>query len=1199
MIQLSHEKGAFLVAMNWTDEQQAAIDSKQQNLLLSAAAGSGKTAVLVGRIVARLTDEKTPIPADRLLVVTFTNAAATEMRERILASLTVMAEAQPENAFLANQLLLIKKAQITTIDAFCIDLLRQHFVTAGLSPDFRIADPTENTVMRDKALDDVLTQMYDDEVYADAFFALLESYANAKANDKMFREMVHALFLFAMSLPNPKTWLLRSAEAFSDCTTFEDTIWCDFVLKEIKSELQKCISEYNFMISLAQEDGFSAYETVLVEEREQLKKVQALSTYDSLKENLDAFSFKTRPRVPKDFLPIYMETINHTRDRIKKVRMARLREKFLSISANEQMDAIKKMYPAMQCLSEIVIRLMDTFLDHKLEKNMLDFNDCEHLCLSILVDENGNITDTAEEIKNQFDEIYIDEYQDTSKLQEAIFSAIKKEDNLFMVGDIKQSIYRFRNTDPTLFLEKQTSFSDDADAKNRKIILSKNFRSRKNVLSCVNYIFERIMSQDSGEVDYNDEQKLYPGASFPDDAVAPLDTDTQLCLINLSALKESADEDMEDVEKIEYEAILTADKIAELMESGEQIYANGVYRPVRYSDICVISRNVKDVSQVLPAVLSERGIPCFCENVGGFLNSTEIITAIAMLSVIDNPMQDIPLLTVLRSVMFGFSADTLAKIRCYDKYGTFYDALKACAKTSAPESESAREVLAFVSTYIEKSKYMSVSVLLQDLYNQTGFYDAQQTQPNGVVRRANLRLLHNRAKEFERTGLKGLYSFLQFIEGYQASGSDFDAAKTIGVEQDAVRIMSIHKSKGLEFPVVILFGIERSFNKMDLLKGVLYHANLGYGPKFVDTKLRITYPIAPRVAVEYALRSESLAEEMRILYVAMTRAKEKLIFIGAVQDVTKRINACADGGAIRKIPAHITSEADSYLDWILLALLNHPDCGALRTYSETERKICADDSRFSVEIVGDIATFLPVEMIEEEKAKVPKNEISEILPLLSYVYPNQEDTVLPTKITVTELKRKNQEIEEGSVYLFQPKTVPNVSTKKLTGAQIGTAYHVVMQHLDLTRPLDNKDEIRLQIIEIKEKGYLTDQEAGAVNPEKIVKFFLSGAGHFVLSANKVRREVMFAITECASKLSKEFKSNQDIMLQGVIDCVAETDEGLYIIDYKTEKTFSPQDTVEKYKVQLECYKMAAERIFHKPVLGKMLYLFDTDMSLML
>ena len=1181
------------MATNWTEEQRAAIETKNHNLLLSAAAGSGKTAVLVGRIIERLTDKENPILADRLLVVTFTNAAAAEMRERIISALSDLTEKNPNDSFLQNQLVLAKKAQITTIDSFCIDVLRNHFAGANLSPDFKIADPTENSLMRDEVLDEVITEMYDDEVFADDFFLVLESYANSKANDTAFRELIHSIYNFSMSLPNPKEWLRDAAEEFNKEKDFNNTIWCHALLKEAKEEIEAQLLDYDTMKSFAREDNLLDYETHLLEEGEMIKGLLNFDCYDDLKCAIENITYKNRPKKPKDFEPRFLDTINDMREKNKK-RLKKTFDTFFNLTSYEQGEAILKSYPLMRCVSEIVIRLIDKFLEAKLNRNVIDFSDCEHMCLELLVDENGKLTQTANEIKNKYDEIYIDEYQDTSRLQEAIFSAIKKEDNLFMVGDIKQSIYRFRNTEPTLFKAKRELYMSGESEKDRLIILSKNFRSRENVLNSVNYIFERVMSEKSGEIEYDDTEKLYYGANFPDDAVNPVDTKCDVCIIDVSSVEELSEDD--ETEKTYLQAQLTAKKIAELIKSRAEIFDKGIYRPIKYSDICIISRNTKSSAPILVSVLSELGIPCFSENTGEFLESIEITTMLSILSVIDNPVSDIPLLAVLRSIIFGLSSDELANIRCADKKSSFYDALIACSHTDTPEGAISKNVLMQINDFREKSKYMSVSDLILEIYNKTGFYDAQRTQPNGEIRQANLRLLYSRAKEYEKTAFKGLYSFVRFINDYSASGSDFDAAKVVGSEQDAVRIMSIHKSKGLEFPVVILFGAEHKFNMQDLSKGILYHAEYGFGPKFVDTDLRITYPFAPRVALSSVLKRESIAEEMRILYVAMTRAKEKLIIIGSEKNLKAKINSLSNSGNERKI-SNIKSLGNSYLDWIIASLINHPDGKPLRDMCDLSKPVIEDNSRFLVEIYETPESVYMEENETLENEQIENFNIDpQILKTVFYEYPNMDDTHLPSKITVTELKRKVQDTDTDAVYLFKPERKLKRSTK-LTSAEIGTAYHTVMQHIDLSGKLECREDVVSQINIIKDKGLLTNEEAGAINPEKILKFFLSNTGKLIKSAKKVKREVMFGIERPAKTLLPEFKSEKNIMLQGVIDCVAETDDGLIIIDYKTDKTYNDNDTVEKYKIQLECYSMAAETIFKKKVILKILYLFDSDMGI--
>lgn len=1180
------------MANNWTQDQQAAIVSKGQNLLLSAAAGSGKTAVLVERIISRITDSTDSIDADRLLVVTFTNAAANEMRERVIKALEEKIAATPQDKALTRQLTLVKKAQITTIDSFCIDVLRKHFVEANLPPDFCVADPTECKVMLEDALDNVINEMYDDAVFGADFLNLMESYANSKANDINFRGLITSIYYFSTSLPYPEKWLEESAERFNIEDDFNRSEYKYFLMQEVYAECARCVSEYNIMIELAQQDNFSSYASLFFEERDFFEKCLAISDYTELKEEVDNFIFKRRPAVPKDLQPVYVDTLNEMRDKIKYKRMGKLREKLLNLTAIQQENAIKKMYPLMVCLSETVKRLGREFSDMKLKKNMLDFSDCEHYCLNIL--SNPEIADL---IRQRFDEIYIDEYQDTSKLQEAIFGSIKKENNLFMVGDIKQSIYRFRNTDPILFKTKRDEFSKEENAVDRKIILSKNFRSRENILACVNCIFERIMSEEAGEIDYNEDEKLYLGADYPDAAINPMSYDTELAIIDTKTI---SDTEEDDYGKIELEAVYCANRIAELVESGVEVYDKGKYRKITYSDICIISRNVKDNAVILNSVFADFGIPCYAESTGGYFNSREVEIVLSLLAVIDNPYQDLPLLTVLRSIIFNLSSEQLARIRCYDKKKPYYDAMKICAESDTDEGATCREIISVIENFSGKAKRMSVSQLILDIYNTTGFYDAQQTLTNGVIRRANLRLLYNRAKCYENTGLRGLYSFIKFINDYRNTGNDLETAKLTGEHNDAVRIMSIHKSKGLEFPVVILFAAEHKFNLQDLHRGVLYHADLGYGPKFVDTDLRITYTFAPRAALESVLYRESVAEEMRILYVALTRAKEKLIIIGADKNIKRKIRSCLSGEFSARISGALVSEHTSYLDWIIMALVDHNDGEVLREYLDSDREwhLFDHDSKFAIKIISSTDEMYFGSNDNHEHKETGVIDENKLISLISYQYENADDTRLPSKITVTELKkRKEQEILEGGTEIFKKPVKVKEKATGLTSAEIGIAYHTVLQRYDLTAPTDTREDIKNQIDEIKEKGFLTEEEAGAVNPDKILKFFKSGTGRMILTAKEVKREVMFGVTIPAKNFIQGTNSDKEIMLQGVIDCLIVTDEGLVIIDYKTDRNFDETETVEKYRIQLDCYKYAAEKIFKKPVISKILFMLDSNMAM--
>lgn len=1181
------------MATKWTKEQLSAIESKGQNLLLSAAAGSGKTAVLVERIISRITDRENPVDADRLLVVTFTNAAANEMRERIISGLEKIHLKDPENSNIVRQLTLVKRAQITTIDSFCIDVLRKFFVEAELPPDFSIADPTECKVLLDEVLDDVINEMYDDATYGTDFLCLMESYASSKANDRAFRELLTSIYYFSTSLPYPDEWLDNSADKFLIKGSFSDSVYKDIIIKEAHEECQRAVSEYSQMIELSEEDMLFNYVSLFKEEMQIFKECIEIFDYDELKNKLDNIEFKRIPTVAKDLTPVHIDRIKDMRKKIKERRVGKLCEKLLNLTSSQQEKAINKMYPLMKCLSETIKRLSLRFLEQKLSKNMLDFSDCEHFCLNVLKKQ-----EVAQLIRYKYDEIYIDEYQDTSKLQEAIFASIKKENNLFMVGDIKQSIYRFRNTDPILFKTKRDEFSKDADSLNRKIILSKNFRSRKNILASVNYIFERIMSEDSGEIDYNEDEKLYLGADYPEDSPNPLDYETEVAIIDTKAISE----DEEDLGKIELQAMYCAKRIAELIDSGAQVSEGGKYRKITYKDICIISRNVKDNAVILNAVFSDYGIPCYAENTGSYFESREVEVMLSMLSVIDNPYQDLPLLTVLRSVIYNISSEELAKIRTYNKKGSYYDAIIDCSKEETDEGKLCRGIIASLESFSEKSKRMSVSELILDIYNTTGYYDAQQVLTNGIIRCANLRLLYNRAKSYENTGLRGLYSFIRFINNFKETGNDLTAARLASEQNDAVTIMSIHKSKGLEFPVVILFAAEHQFNLMDLHKGVLYHADYGYGPRFTDTDLRITYNFAPRAALESTLYRESIAEEMRILYVALTRAKEKLIIIGSDKNIKKKINASLSGDNKKRISPALVSERMSYLDWIIMALLDHTDADVLRSYldSDSKKHLLDDDSRFLIKIIDNTEEMKNFGVLGQNANQEISPDESAIVSLMNFSYPDIDDTKLPAKITVSELKkRRDTEILSDGYEIFKkPKSVKE-KVSGLSYAEIGIAYHTVLQKYDLTAPTETKEDIKAQIDIIRSKGFLTEEEAAAVNPDKILKFFKSGTGKMLLSAKEVKREFMFGVAIPAKNFITTTKSEKQIMLQGVIDCLLIYDDSIVIIDYKTDRSFDAQDTVEKYRIQLDCYKYAAEVIFKKPVIRKILYMFEGDMGMSL
>ncbi len=1174
------------MARSWTPAQSDAISARGADLLVAAAAGSGKTAVLVERIIQRITDATQPVDLDRLLVVTFTNAAAAEMRQRIGAALSEKLEQDPANELLTRQLALLPKASVTTMHAFCHKILRANFNLLGLDPNFSLADPTENELIRLAALEEVIEEMYSDPVYAEDFLKLTEAYLNIKNTDS-FYSLINHMYDFAMSLPDPTVWLFESAERFGveQTASFDESPMAMLVLEAGKGKAESVIKKYDAMIHMAdRDDGGEVLVPFLRHEQMMFQSLAETESYSDFYEKLENLTFKTIPSAPKGSMPRYREAIRGMRDDVKGKDVKKLKEDLFFLPAEEQSEILGKLYPQMRCLSETVRRLMLRFDEKKSEKNLLNYNDLEHGTYRLFTDEDGKPSELAESVKDQFDEILIDEYQDTSALQEAIFMSIKKEGGLFLVGDVKQSIYRFRNTNPLLFREKKDRYIEAADAIERKIILSKNFRSRAEVLGGINFVFSRIMSPEAGELAYNEEEMLYPGAKYPDMA-KPLSAETELCLIETG--EQSKDDD--ELEATEAEAIVAAQKIKELIDSRYQVLGKDGVRTIRYRDICILMRSTKNTAACFAETLSAFGIPCYSDAGSSFLQSEEITVMLSLLKIIDNPHQDIPLLSVLRSQLYSLSPDEMAEIRLSDRKSDLFDALTKRAEQADGLGRRLSDFLTALSDYREKSRQMDTAELVWYLYMQTGFYEAQATLPGGTLRRLNLRLLYTRAAAFEKTGLKGLYSFIRFIDEYQAIGGDYDAARSIGEEQDVVRIMSIHKSKGLEFPVVILAGTGRKFNVRDLQEKVLIHSELGYGPQYIDTDLGIVYNNAARSAVKQVMHKETLSEEMRILYVAMTRAREKLIMLGSGKNLADQIKKCAPGAMEKQVAGFFALEARSYLHWLFMALLSHPDGQLLRELSETDAVVPADSSsKFSLEFLNAEELMLPQEKAEEHQPAGDAAVLDSLLPLLQYEYAYQEETKLPAKITVTEVKRAMAEEEPDSVYLYPQPDFLRRHSGRISAAETGTAMHTVLEHLDFQN-CGTLQDVCSQISNMQQKGFLTKEEAEAVLAEQIFAFMQSDLGARICRADAVKREVSFGIPADTEGI---FGQSGQVMLQGMIDCVLFEEDGISIIDYKTDKTGTPEEILERYKIQLACYKNAAETLYGKKVLHCYLYLFS-------
>lgn len=1239
----------------WTDEQLSAIKTRNCNLLVAAAAGSGKTAVLVERIIRIITNKDNPVDIDKLLVVTFTNAAAAEMRERIAAAISKALDKEPTSKNLQKQLTLLNRANITTMHSFCLDVIKNNFHKIDLDPSFRIGDQTEGILIKDEVIETLFEEKYDQE--DTEFTSLVEAFSTYK-NDDNLKELIINMYNFIMSGPWPENWLKENAEAFNIETMekLNNSKWVLVLKNSIKVEIEGYIKMLEKAIEIINlTDGLEPYLETFSNELYSIK-----NAYNSIDCGLDdiysslcSISFGRLKSIKKDKVSDEnaQNTVKSIRDDIKK-KISELINNIFSVTPEEMLINIKGAYPTIKKLTEIVLEFGEKFSQKKKEKNILDFNDLEHLCLKILSDkdENGNIipSKTAIEFKNLFDEVLVDEYQDSNNVQETIIELVSRRKdefpNVFMVGDVKQSIYRFRQAKPELFMEKYINYTLE-ESNNRKIQLYKNFRSRKEVIDGVNYIFKEIMSETIGELEYTDEEALNLGASYEnseDENVilgGPIEVNIIEKSIEESDLnKEKLDEEdfeNEEIEGVNLEGKIVAKRIKELMTTtGNNVFKvldkeTGEYRPIKYKDIVILLRATKNWSESLLDELGQEGIPAYADTGSGYFESIEIRTIMSLLRVIDNPMQDVPVIAVLKSPIMGFSAEDLSIIRLKNKEKYFYENIADIAEGNI--CDISEELITRCKGFLEKLEiwrnkaiYMPIDEFIWYLYMDTAYYGYVGAMPNGVLRQANLKILFQRAKQFEQTSFKGLFNFINFINKLTKSSGDMGSAKILGENEDVVRIMSIHKSKGLEFPVVFLCGTGKQFNLMDLNKNILYHDELGFGPDFVDLEKRVSIGTIAKEAIKKKMKLETLSEEVRILYVACTRAKEKLIITGTVNNIQKSIEKWVSSASLDYnliLPSEIL-KGKSYLDWIGMSLCQHNDGKVLREKIAVSNEISKDDnSKWDIKLWkrSDIVVNNEDGKLEEEKEvklsileeEYDKDVYGEVDKILSYKYPLKESTKLKSNISVSDLKKRNaefidQHVESINIEEVESKNKRTIITPKflqeekgLTAAEKGTAVHFVMKKIDLDK-VSSIHEIKDQIQYLYENDFILEEEMKAVNPSKILNFFKSDLGKMMTELHKegkkIYRELPF-YTEISSvnidnTLSEEYE-NEKVRLQGIIDCFFEYNGESILLDYKTDYVSKDNEAElqKKYIKQLDYYSDAVFKITGKKVSKRYLYSF--------
>ncbi|MDO5410692.1 MAG: helicase-exonuclease AddAB subunit AddA [Lachnospiraceae bacterium] len=1207
------------MANRWTIQQEQAIDLHKRNLLVSAAAGSGKTAVLVERIVRMITEED-GIDVDQLLVLTFTRAAAMEMKERISARINRMLAEHPEHIRLKRQAALIGHANITTIDSFCLRVVRDYFGELDLDPDFRVGDEGELTLLQADCMAELLEQYYE-EGNPD-FLEFAEAYGGGKGDERL-EEYIRKVYRFAQSCPYPEDWLSEASAGFriSSLEELEELPFMKFLKQFYQMLFQELYGQAQSLLEICLEpDGPYAYEEMM---RSDLQQIQSFKQAHTMRE-----------------LCICAANTKFVRKTTKRQKEADERKKaFVSSGRDEIKDRVKKtaqelsgfdvesILPAMQGLQkpmEVLLKLAADFNSlycaAKAEKNILDFNDLEHLALSVLVKKGEGRTDAARELQKQFTEILVDEYQDSNYLQDMILESISgKEDgcpNMFMVGDVKQSIYRFRMARPEIFMDKYENYSKE-DSLYQKIDLQKNFRSRDSVLDGINRIFKRIMTKTLGNIEYDADAALYPGAAYPeakeenqgyitDEAHKAL----KLVLIDLDkqdAVDYMQDNQLEgDVNAAAAEAHAAAAEIRRITapENGQLVLdkETGAYRRASYRDIVILLRSVTGTVGTYLDVLTAEGIPA-CALASGYFDALEVQVILSLLQIIDNPLQDIPLAAVMKSPVGNFGADELAEIASfYKKAGSsadrgLYPAIRYYLEHQQESflGEKLKQFCERLETYREKADYLQVCELIQFLYQDTGYYDYVSAMPAGVVRRMNLDMLVEKAISYEKTSYHGLFHFVRYMEHLKKYEVDFEQGQAFGEQDDIVRIYSVHKSKGLEYPIVILGGMARKFNHLDSRSAVLLHPELGIAADYIDVERRCKVPSAAAIAIARRLKLDTLGEELRILYVAMTRARETLIMTAADSRLKKHIEQYEqlynDGGFL---PFHKLSSAGSYLEWIFMAAgdrledwmeikkLTVSDVFTEPAVREAENISRMDELRQLAED-AQISEIVYDEQMKRTLDRIRKNR-----------YEYEESTKIQSKFSVSELKRASAaaraELEEEKSLLLQeliqvPAFMKEENGAALSGTDRGTAYHRVLELLAPGQTW-HTDVIKQEIEAFVAAGKIKPEAANQVNVWKLYEFYQSDLGKRVQKAwkeGKLYREQQFILSTPAYQVDEKWSSDEPVLIQGVIDACFEEDGKIILLDYKTDSRVTEEELCSRYRRQFELYRTALEQISGKKV----------------
>ena len=1284
------------MGVKWTPEQESAIiapkDSSldNQTLLVAAAAGSGKTAVLVERIITRLKDMDNPLSVQELMVVTFTKAAAQEMSARIGLALAKAMESTEDAAMqerLERQLNLLPSAHISTLHSFCQWVIRSYFYKLDINPTARIGNEAEMALLQQEVLADLLTKSYEEGLYN--IYELADFFSDDKS-DAGLTAKIMSLYNYAMSLANPDGWLRKALEPYKEAMTVNpsETLWGQYMWDQHVAVIDRIRERLERMEQILLDPvGPHKWQNIYDNQLAALSMLSGAETWDDMgeackhtdtfiKDRFNKLGEEVDPSLQAEFKSLGSQN----KDDLKAMQGA-----VFTVPEATLQDQFKAQYPIIEGLVELTIAFHKAYRDMKQEQGIMDFSDLEHLCLALLVEpgteDNPQPSDVAKELQDTFKEIMVDEYQDTNGVQETIINLISRVDNRFYVGDVKQAIYSFRMADSSLFMEKYNTYGD-TDAVERRIDLAKNFRSHENILAATNFLFYQIMTEEAAELNYTEAESLIPGRIVEDAPEDWLGGDVELQLLDVSkdtlSASEGDEDEGDDPENNERELDFIIQKIKEIHAAKKKVQnPDGTFRQIEWRDFAILRRSLAGWGTRAVEAMRQAGIPAVVNERDGYFEAQEIQLLLALLSIIDNPEQDLPMAAVLHSGLVGLDANELGALRLSGE-GSLWSLMPAYAEEAQDE-----RLLAFID-HMERwrtlSRRQGVTDLLWDIYESQDYVNYVGAMPNGLVRRANVLALYDRAKGYEASGFRGLFRFLRFVESLRDSNQDMPLANVVSEADNVVRLMTIHKSKGLEFPVVFLSGVQKRFNMMDLRSELLIDKNAGLGLKGYFPDIRVSFPTMPWFYVKDVKEAALKAEEQRILYVALTRARDKLFLTGFVKGFKNSAGKLSSLGELinnvaavegQQLPTDIITQANTYLEWLIMGFTRHLDGGnPLRvaieyegpTYFDLPDKKC----RIKVEVhdgslYGDLDYKADIDETTINKVRklqaVNSVELpQEIIERFNYNYPYSDATRRTAKISVSELKRRFQEreLEAGTIdtlnepiitvdtgakravsdtilgqaIKLDPKSSANVEAKNtnaaglpiteasdvtvssdelansvfgrkpqalqseedvLTGAQWGTLMHEAMQWLPLAKY--TQASLTKELDALVTKGTFTEEERNLLSDTSLYKFFSSDLGKRLINAKRIERELPFSMLFEGKRVYDTLEDGETLFLQGIIDTAFEEDGEWVLVDYKTDRVKSGEDLIKRYKIQMDLYKEALQRLTGMPVKACYIYSF--------